>query len=83
MALPEVWRFTGGYRRSTRPLLPWSLVDYARALLENKGEWDRTLDTEATRMLEEGWMAPDPVLTPKAEKELEEMPRLVRRKRGN
>jgi len=76
-ALPERWRFTKAALDRRRPRRGWGLRRYARALLANGGTW-----RWSSRRLQIGLSPRAQELTPMAEKALEQMPRIVRRKTG-
>jgi len=72
--LQEPTRYEVIYLRQLRPRRKWALPRYARSLLKSGGVWPyRTREQDHNL---------EPILTPKGEKELEVMPRLVRRKTG-
>lgn len=72
--LQERWRYEVKYLCRRRPLQKWALRRYAKFLMKNGGKW-----RYSTRVPD---YIPPLILTPKAEKELPLMPRLVKCKTG-
>lgn len=73
-ALQERWRYQADYLKEARPRRGRGIEFYARKLLANGGTW---------RHAPPRWMPfREPQLTPKAERELLQMPRIRRGKTG-